>query len=64
MHAKLGEPLSADVVPERDFLLGGFEQVIPAETSLVGAVQRVMRDDGLFAAPLSFIGEQDFRNSR
>jgi predicted kinase len=35
---------------ERDFLPGGFEQVIPAETSLDAAVQRVMRDAGLASA--------------
>ncbi len=32
---------------ERDFLPGGFEQVITAEASLDAAVQRVIRDAGL-----------------
>jgi predicted kinase len=35
---------------ERDFLPGGFEQVIPADTTLDAAVQRVMSDAGLLSA--------------
>jgi predicted kinase len=37
---------------ERDFLPGGFEQVISAETTLDAAVQRIMRDSGLMPADM------------
>jgi hypothetical protein len=43
---------------ERDFLSGGFEQVIPADTTLDAAVRRIMRDAGLVSA-----GEQTIREA-
>ena len=42
---------------ERDYLPGGFEQVIPADTTLDTAVQRIMRDTGLVSAEAQTLHE-------
>ena len=45
--AEYGQAEMSDWYRERDFLPGGIEQIITAETSLEAAVDRIMRDTGL-----------------
>ena len=45
--AEYGQAEMSDWYRERDFLPGGIEQIITAETSLEAAVDRIVRDTGL-----------------